>query len=110
MSLSGQFQVCLFIFFFYEKLLSVKKHSQAKFNQHNKNKRTKNNKVNIFYVRKKTSKRVKVTCFAFWCFFCAQNLFEKKKINRLEIVLITSLYYTTPVKLFKVLPINEKNI
>ena len=44
----------------------------------------------------KTSKRVKAVCFAFWCFFYAQNLFVKKE-NSLEIVLITSFYYTTVV-------------
>ena len=42
----------------------------------------------------KTFKRVKVICFTFWCLFYTQNLFVKK-LNRLEIVLITSLYYTT---------------
>ena len=44
----------------------------------------------------KTSKRVKAVCFEFWCFFYAQNLFVKKE-NSLEIVLITSFYYTTVV-------------
>ena len=42
----------------------------------------------------KASKGVKVVCFAFWWLFYAQNLFAKK-INKLEIDLITSLYYTT---------------
>ena len=36
--------------------------------------------------------------FAYECFFYTKNLFEKKKKkSRLEIVLITSLYYTTNV-------------
>ena len=45
-------------------------------------------------MRAKTSEREKVVCFAFCCFFYVQDLFVKK-INRLEIVLITSLYYTS---------------
>ena len=39
---------------------------------------------------------MKVACFLFWCFLCEQNLFVKK-INSLEIVLITSFCYTTDV-------------
>ena len=90
------FQTCLFIFiFFYEKISPQQKHSQANINQQNKVKQTLNNKGNNF-LRAETSKRVKVACFAFWCFLCARNLFVKK-INRLEIVLITSFYYTTDV-------------
>ena len=84
----------LFIFF-YEKVLSVKKHSQAKINQQNKIKQTLNNKGNNFLLVQ-TSKRLEVVCFTFWCFLCAQNLFVKK-INRLEIALMTSFYYTTDV-------------
>ena len=30
--------------------------------------------------------------------FCAREIFSSKKINKLEIVLITSIYYTTNVK------------
>ena len=93
MRLLGQFQACLF---FYEKDLSVKKHSQAKINQQNKVKQTLN-KGNNFYARK----NLKVVSFTFWCFFYAQKTFSHKKINRLEIVLITSLYYTANLdKLF----------
>ena len=47
----------------------------------------------------KTSKRVKIVCFALWYIFCVQNIFVKK-INRLEIVLITSftmLLMCTPI-------------
>ena len=57
---------------------------------------TLNNKGNNFSSAQ-TSKRVKVACFAFWCILCARNHFVKKKINRLEIVLITSFYYTTSI-------------
>ena len=45
----------------------------------------------------KTPKRVKVICFEFWWFLCTQNLFVKKKKKKgwLEIVMVTSIYYTT---------------
>ena len=52
MRLSRQFQICvfyLFIYFFYEKISCVQKHSQVNFNQQNKNKPTKNNKGNGFW-------------------------------------------------------------
>ena len=63
--------------------------SQAKINSQNKNNQTKNNKGNNFS-RKKTSERRETVYFAFWCFFNAQNFFVKKRINWLEIALITS--------------------
>ena len=72
----------LLIFFFLQKLLSVKKHSQAKINQQNKIKKIPNNKGNIF-MSEKTSERVKSV------YFLSQNL-SVKKINRFEIVLITT--------------------
>ena len=72
MRLSGQFQASLL--YFMKSFLAHKKHSQAKMKQQNKIKLTLNNKGNIFYVRK----NLKVVSFAFWCFFCAQNLFVKK--------------------------------
>ena len=93
MRLSRQFQACLF--FFYEKISHTQKHSQAKINQQNKIKQTLNNKGNNFLLVQ-TSKRLEVVCFTSWCFLCAQNLFVKK-VNRLEIVLMTSFYYTTDV-------------
>ena len=38
MTLSGQFQACLFIYlFFYEKILRAQKHSRANINQQKKN-------------------------------------------------------------------------
>ena len=45
----------------------------------------------------KTPKRVKIICFEFWWFLCTQNLFVKKKKKKgwLEIVMVTSIYYTT---------------
>ena len=81
-------------FFFYGKISRAQKHSQAYINQQNKNKWTKNNKGNGF-LRAQTSKKVKVACFAFWCFLCKRNLFVKKKVICLEIVLIPSFHYTT---------------
>ena len=92
MRLSRQFQAWLF---FLQKDFKCKKtNSQANINQQNKIKHTLDNSGNNF-LHAQTSKRVKVTCFAIWSFSCVQNLFVKKKINRLEIVLLTSLYYTT---------------
>ena len=73
--------------FFYENILSVKKHSRAKIKQQNKIKHILNNKA-TFFMRAKTSQGVKVVCFAFCCYFYAESLLVR---NRLEIVLITSL-------------------
>ena len=42
MRLPGQFQACLFIFF-YEKISCAQKHLQANINQQNKTKQTLNN-------------------------------------------------------------------
>ena len=42
--------------------------------------------------------------FCVWVFLCARNLFVKKKINKLEIVLITSFYYTTDLRQLWALP------
>ena len=80
-----------FIFFFcYKKISATQKHVASK-NQLTKQKQasTKQQRQQ-FFACSKTSKRVKVVCFAVWCFFYAQNLFVKIKINRLRIVLITS--------------------
>ena len=97
MRLSRQFQACLF-FLFTKRFRAQKNTSQAKINYQNKNKLTLNNKGNNFSGTQ-SSKRVKVVCFTFWSFLCAWNLFVKK-INRLEIVLIISFYYTTVGKVF----------
>ena len=43
MRLSRQFQACLLIFFFYEKISRAQKHLQANINQKNKIKQTLNN-------------------------------------------------------------------
>ena len=42
---------------------------------------------------------MEIVCFGFWYFLCGQHLFvkKKKKINRFEIVLITSIHNTTGV-------------
>ena len=99
MRLSRQFQACLFNFF-YEKISHAQKHSQANINQQNKVKQILNNKGNNFPCAQ-TFKRVKVACFAFWCFLYARNVFVKKNIYiiiiSLEIVLITSFQYTPDV-------------
>ena len=65
---------------FLRKVFKGKKQSQANINQQNKIKQTLNNNDNNF-LRAETSNRVKVACFAFWCFFHAQNHFVKKKEN-----------------------------
>ena len=78
MKLSGQFHACLF--FSYKNISRAQKHLQANINQQNRIKQTLNNKGNNF-LPAKASRRVKVACFAFWCFLCAQNLFVKK-INK----------------------------
>ena len=83
MSLSGQFQACFFFFFFYEKMSSTQKHKLSK------NQLTKNNKGNGL-LRTETSKRGKIVCFAFWCFFYTQIFFVEKQKKSLEIVLIAS--------------------
>ena len=77
MSLAGQFQPCLF-FFFYKKISPAQKHSQANNNQQKKIKQTLNKQLKQHFLLKHTSKSVKVPCFAFWCFLWAQNLFVKK--------------------------------
>ena len=66
----------LFIFF-YKKILSGQKRKS------NHNQLTKQKYANIkqqrqqFFAHTKTSKRVKIFCFAFCCFFYAQNFFVK---------------------------------
>ena len=74
MRLSGQFQI------FYKKNFEhTKKSIKSSKKQLTKQKqgKTKNNKGNNFS-RTKTSKRVKIACFAFWYFFYAQYFFVKK--------------------------------
>ena len=44
----------------------------------------------LIFTHTKTSKKMKIICFAFWCFFLCSKSFLKKKINRLKIVLIDS--------------------
>ena len=73
MRLSRQFQAC----FFLRKDFTYTKTLKAKINQQNNVKQTLNNKGNNFS-HAQTSKRVKVACFAFWCFLCARNLFVRK--------------------------------
>ena len=73
MRLSGQFQAC---FYCKEKISHAQKHSQTNINQQNKIKQTLNNKGNNFS-HAQTSQRVKVACFAFYCYLCARNFFVK---------------------------------
>ena len=73
-------------YFYLRENFECNKHSQVKINQQNKIKQKLNHKGNIFYARK----NLKVVCYAFWCFFYAQNFFVKK-INRLDNLII--LYY-----------------
>ena len=85
MRLSRQFQACLFLF--YEKISSVQKRKSTKTNKQKQRKVNKKQKKQRFFACIKTSKRVEIGGA-----FCTL-----KKINRLEIVLIASFYYTTNV-------------
>ena len=62
----------LLIFFFLQKSLNVKKHSQAKINQQSKIKKIPNNKGNIF-MSEKSSERVKSVYFLSSKSFCKKN-------------------------------------
>ena len=83
---------CVYYYFFYKKILSVKKHKQTLANK-TKNKPAKN-KGSVF-LRTQASKRVKVAWFAFCAFFTHGIFLKKKKKNRLKIDLIASIQYTT---------------
>ena len=88
MTISSLF-IYLFIYFLRKRFHAHKNTSQAKISWRNKNKLTLNNKGNNFLWARKL---LGVTCF------CACEIFSSKKINRLEIVLITSIYYSTNLK------------
>ena len=92
MRLSRQFQACLFIYFFYEKISRAQKHSQANINQQNKIKKTLNKKCNNFSQAQKLLRGWKSFVFRLVVFVRLKPF--SKKINRLEFVLITSFYYT----------------
>ena len=87
MRLSRQFQVCL-LFFLTKRFLVHKNTSHLE-----------------AYARVKNCclccLALVYFCFVSWFLlvtcFCVREIFSSKKINRLEIVLITSLYYTTEV-------------
>ena len=92
MRLLRQFQA--FFFFFFKKILCIQK-CESNQNQPTKQKQAQTKELRQqFFTRTKTSKRVKVICFGFWYFF-ACKIFLLKKINRSEIVLMASFYYTT---------------
>ena len=92
MRLSRQFQACLF--FFDEKILCSQKYITLR----------------SFCAREKLLPLLFSVSLFLFCqlifdcevFLCARNLFvkKKKKLNRLEIVLITSLYNTTFLEIF----------
>ena len=86
----------LSLFFFFKKRFHAHKDTHKQKRLTNKAKLSKhlNNKSNNFLCAQ-TSKRVKVACFAFWCFICTWNLFVKKQTNRLKVVSIASIHYTT---------------
>ena len=73
----------------FEREKNANQPKPIKKNKQTKNKRTKKQQRQRFSARIKTSKRVEIVRFEFWCFLYARNLFVKK-INWLEIVLIAS--------------------
>ena len=86
--------IYLFIFiFFYEKISCAQKHSQANINQQNKIKKTLNKKCNNFSQAQKLLRGWKSFVLRLVVFVRLKPF--RKKINRLEFVLITSFYYTT---------------
>ena len=95
MRLSRQVQAYLLLFFFDEKVLRPQKHVTSKNQLTKQNKLTLNNKGNNFLC---AHKLLSVKCFCTREIFSSKKKEEKK--NRLEIVLITSLYYTTYVSLY----------
>ena len=78
------------LFFYCEKISATQKHVTRKNQLTTQKQASTKQQRQQFFACSKTSKSEKAVCFAFWCFFYAQNLFVKIKINRLRIVLITS--------------------
>ena len=79
-----------FFFFWRKDFACTKTHHKEKSTNKTKNKLTLNNKGNNF---SRMHKLLSVTCF------CAYEIFlSKKRINRLEIVWISSFFYTTFTK------------
>ena len=80
--------VYLFIYFFYEKISHTQKAPKHKTN-------------NFHPLRSLCAQNfVLLVNVCLWVFLCVRNLFAKK-INRLEIVLITSIHFTTSKKFIK---------
>ena len=79
-----------FCFFFEEKISRAQKHGTKKNQLKNKNKLTVNNKG-------KTIFHVGIT-FYVWRVFVRAKSFHQNKIKRLEIIFITSIYYTTNMR------------
>ena len=113
---SRPFQTCLFYFYLFflrkdfmrtKTLTSKNKLTKQKY------KRKKNNKGLIFCSRK-NFQRIKIACLslvllcfcAFCAFFafCASGIFSQKKINRFEMVLMTSITHTTESKVIPAAP------
>ena len=113
---SRPFQTCLFYFYLFflrkdfmrtKTLTSKNKLAKQKY------KRKKNNKGRIFCSRK-NFQRIKIACLslvllcfcAFCAFFafCASGIFSQKKINRFEMVLMTSITHTTESKVIPAAP------
>ena len=78
MRLLRQFQACFFFFFFFLRKDFEHKKTQIKQNQPTKTRisEQKTTKATVF-TRIKTSQRVKIVCFEFWCFLYPQNIFVK---------------------------------
>ena len=99
MRLLRKFQACLLFFFFSKRFRSHKKPQsvrQATFTL-----------LEVCARKKLLPLLFSVSLFLFcWfifacdVFLCARNLFVKKKINRLEIVLMASIYYLAVLGLF----------
>ena len=68
MKLLGQFQASLFL---YEKILNAQKRKSNQNQLTKKKQANKKQQRQEVFARKKTSKKVKVVYFAFWCFFYA---------------------------------------
>ena len=82
-------------FFFKENISCAQKHSQGNINQQNKIKQTLKNKSNNFSRAQKLLKGWKSFALRLVLFVRLKPF--REKINRLEIVLITSIFYTTDV-------------
>ena len=72
-TISSQFN----FFFFCEKISGVQKRKSTKTNQRKLKKANEKQKKKTVFLRTKTSKKVEIICFGFWCFLYTQNFFVK---------------------------------